>query len=47
MPPGSGKASFTRQTFLANSAGTNENIGSVATLPGIHMATSPCGLAAR
>ena len=27
MPPGSGKASFTRQTFLASSAGTSENIG--------------------
>ncbi len=45
--PRVGEASFTRQTFLASRAGTSENRGSVGTLPAIHMATSPCGLAAR
>ena len=46
MPPGSAAASFTRQTFFASNPGTSENIGSVATLPAIHMATRPWGLAA-
>ena len=39
-------ASLTRQTFLASSPGTSENMGSVATLPAIHMATNPWGFAA-